>query len=57
MIFMKMSKRMPTRGLKKGSVANKYLKDTKTIAAVFPRGSRKRKSNNDDKHDHGQEKR
>ena len=27
------------------------------IAAVFPRGSKKRKSNNDDKHDHGQEKR
>ena len=29
---------------------------TKTTAAVFPRGSEKRKSNNDDKHDHGQEK-
>ena len=27
---------------------------TKTIVAVFPRGSKKRKSNNDDKHDHGQ---
>ena len=27
------------------------------IAAVFPRGSKKRKSNNDDKHGHGQEKR
>ena len=30
---------------------------TKTIAAVFPRGSKKRKSTNDDKHGHGQEKR
>ena len=26
-------------------------------AAVFPRGYKKRKANNDDKHDHGQEKR
>ena len=30
---------------------------TKTIVAVFPRRSKKRKSNNDDKHGHGQEKR
>ena len=30
---------------------------TKTIAAVFPRKSKKRKSNNDDKYDDGQEKR
>ena len=29
----------------------------KTIVAVFPRGSKKRKSINHDKHDHGQEKR
>ena len=29
---------------------------TKNIIAVFPMGSKKRKSNNDDKHDHGQEK-
>ena len=29
----------------------------KTTAAVFPRGSKKRKSNNDDKRGHGQEKR
>ena len=28
-----------------------------TIAAVFPGGSKKRQSNNDDKHGHGQEKR
>ena len=28
----------------------------KTIAAVFPRGSEKKKSNNDDKHGHDQEK-
>ena len=28
----------------------------KTTAAVFPMGSKKRKSNNDDKHGHGQEK-
>ena len=33
------------------------LKMGKTIVAVFPRGSKKRKSNNDDKHGHGQEKR
>ena len=26
---------------------------TKTIAAIFPRGSKKRKSNNDDMHGHG----
>ena len=30
---------------------------TKTTVAVFPTGSKKRESNNDDKHDHGQEKR
>ena len=29
----------------------------KTIIAVFPRGSKKRKTNNDGKYDHGQEKR
>ena len=33
------------------------LKITKTIVAVLPRGPTKRKSNNDDKHEHGQEKR
>ena len=33
------------------------VKITKTTVAVFPRGSKKRKSNNDDKHDYGQEKR
>ena len=30
---------------------------TKTIAAVLPKGPKKGKSNNDDKHDQGQEKR
>ena len=30
---------------------------TKIIVAVFPRGSKKRKSNNDDKYDQGKEKR
>ena len=35
----------------------KIGKNWKTTAAVFARGSQKRKSNNDDKHDHGQEKR
>jgi hypothetical protein len=40
-------------GLQKASAA----KTTKTVAAVFPRGSKKRKSNNDDKHDYCQEKR
>ena len=33
------NKQMPTKGLKQGSVAKKQLKRTKTIAAVFPRGS------------------
>ena len=32
-------------------------KNAKTIVAVIPRGSKKMKSNNDDKHGHGQEKR
>ena len=32
-------------------------RDPKTTAAVFPRGSKKRKSKNDDKHGHGQDKR
>ena len=40
-----------------GVHTKKCEKSTKTIAAVFPRGSKKRKSNNDDKHGHGQEKR
>jgi hypothetical protein len=44
-------------GFYKGSLDKKYLKIMKTIAAVFPRGSKKRKSNNDDKHGHGKEKR
>ena len=30
---------------------------TKTIVAVFSKGSKKMNFNNDDKHDHGQEKR
>ena len=34
-----------------------YEKSTNTIVTVFPRGSTMRKSNNDDKHGHGQEKR
>ena len=50
-------KQSPTRGLKKESVGKEYVKNKKTIAAVFPRKSKKRKSNNYDKHDHGQEKR
>ena len=53
MMFKKNFKKYPAVVLKNGSSA----KSTKTIAAVFPRGSKKRKSNNDDKHDHGQEKR
>ena len=39
-------------GLKRGL----QVKITKTIAVVCPRGSKKRKSNNDNKHCHGQEK-
>ena len=50
---MKKIKKEKLPGLKEGSVAKKYLKNTKTTAAVFPRGSKKRKSNNDDKHGHG----
>ena len=57
MIFMKKAKKKPARGLTNGSLAKKYRKNKKTTAAVFPRGSKKRKSNNDDKHGHGQEKR
>ena len=38
-------------------LAKKYPQNTKTIAAVFPRGSKKTKYNNDDKHEHGQDKR
>ena len=34
-----------------------YRKSTNTIVTVFPRESTKRKSNNDDEHGHGQEKR
>ena len=34
-----------------------HVKNTNTTTASFPRGSKKRKSNYDDKHDHGQEKR
>ena len=33
------------------------VKITKTTVAVFPWVSKKRESNNDDKHDHGREKR
>ena len=50
MTFMQKGKNTLPEGLKKGSAR-------KTTPAVFPRGSKKRKSNNDDKHDHGQEKR
>ena len=34
-----------------------HVKVMKTTAAVFPRWSRNRESNNDDKHGHGPEKR
>ena len=57
---MENPKNKRTKGLKKGSSAKKcekYENNAKTIAAVFPRGSEKRKPNNDDKHGHGQEKR
>ena len=33
------------------------VRTTTTTAAVFPRGFKKRKSSNGDKHGHGQEKR
>ena len=42
--------------LLKGGSEGFQVKITKIIVAVFPRGSKKNKSNNDDKHDHGQEK-
>ena len=35
----------------------KVTNNTKTTAVFFPRGSKKRKSINDDQHGHGQEKR
>ena len=39
-------------------IAQRVLKENaSTETAVFPGGSEKRKSNNDDKHGHGQEKR
>ena len=50
MVFMKKVKKGPLRLMSNVVV-------TKIIVAVFPRGSKKRKSNNDDKHDYGQEKR
>ena len=40
-----------------GVHTKKTAKNGKTIVLVFPRGSNKMKSNNDDKHGHGQEKR
>ena len=43
--------------LSKGLFFRSCLYRAKTIAAVFPEGSKKRKSNDDDKQDHGQEKR
>ena len=39
--------------LSKGGLQVKITKTT--TVAVFPRGSKKRETNNDDKHDHGQE--
>ena len=54
MIYMKIKKKTLPGGLTRVSqLTNK--KTMKTIAAVFPRGSQKRKSNTDDKHEHGQE--
>ena len=43
--------------LSKGPFFRSCLDRAQTIADVFPGGSIKRKSNNDDKHGHGQEKR
>ena len=41
-----------------GTSADRFHQNVmKTTAAVFPRGFKKRKPNNDDKHGHGQEKR
>ena len=53
MIFIKNVETNSARELKKGSAG----KNAKSRAAVFPRGPKKRKSNNDEKHYHGQEKR
>ena len=41
----------------KNKKLNNYENITKTTAAALPGGSKKRISNNNDKHDHGQEKR
>jgi len=50
MIFIKKTKKTPCQMASKGVRTN-------TTPAVSPRGSRKWKSSNEDKHDHGQEKR
>ena len=41
---------------RRGASAKRFLNEN-FIPAVFPRGPKKRKSNNDDKHGDGQEKR
>ena len=53
MIFMKKVKKHPF--VRYCLMSNGVL--TKTTATVFPRGPKKKKSSNDDKHGHGQEKR
>ena len=50
-------KTIPKKPYQGGCTKRSTRKNTKTTAAVFPRGSKKRTSNNDDQHDHGQEKR
>ena len=46
-----MKSQQKKRGLKKGSLDKKY----DNYSGSFPEGSKKRKFNNDDKHEHGQE--
>ena len=53
MMFMKKVKHIPLSGI---ALMSKGVL-TKTTVAVFPTGSKKRKSNNNGKHAHGQEKR
>ena len=53
-IFKKIFKKSDCPFVRYGLMSKGVI--TKTIVAIFPSGSEKRKSMNDDKHDHGQEK-
>ena len=50
-------KKLSVSGIVQGVLFLSILKLAYSIVAVFPRGYKKRKSNKDDKHDQGQQKR